>query len=582
MNMINIQNKKDCCGCNACGDICNRDAISFKTDAEGFWYPEVNEAKCTNCGLCKKVCPILSAQNINDKLNDKLLYAANHKNLEIRKSSTSGGAFSAFAEYIYAQGGAVGGSVWTKNFYAEHFISDDKNDLEMLRVSKYIQSECNGFYKQINKFIAQGKKVLLCGTPCQIQGFRNFFHKANDIIFIDLLCKGVNSPMVFQKFLQELEQKYGAKIIKFRAKDKDLGWRSLANKIEFENGNVYLAEGRKKDTFMRGFIGGQSFYMRPCCYTCSFKNLDRVGDISIGDFWGIENLKSKLDDNQGTSLVIVNTEKGNKFLQSLDNLNLEKYPLETIMQRSEFKQNSSSMPQNRDDFFAYLQNNNFDKTAAKFFKRKSFVVKYKKICKWFLKNFLSIKWKYSKPLNKKFFLQRANCAVKIHKSAKIIVNGTFDFGNKMQSCSKRETELIMQAGSELFVGGNFSVNYGARIEIFKNAKFSIAGGGFMNRNCQILCKESISIGKKTVIAADVTIMDSDFHNIILPEYKVTKPVKIGDNCWIGNRAIILKGVTIGNGAIVAAGAVVTKDVPEKTLVAGNPAKIIKENVKWMH
>jgi len=239
------------------------------------------------------------------------------------------------------------------------------------------------------------------------------------------------------------------------------------------------------------------------------------------------------------------------------------------------------MPKTRSEFFSYLQNNNFEKAAKKYFNHKNiFFIKRMKNCRWLLNNFLNIKWKYSKPLEKIFFLQKTNCAVKINKNAQITIKGIFTLGDKMQSCSKKETEFIMQSESEFFVDGDFSISYGTRIEIFTNAKLHIAGGGYINRNCQILCKEYISIGKNTIIASDVIILDSDFHTFIMPNYIATKPIKIGEDCWIGNRAIILKGVNIGNGAVVAAGAVVTRDVPERVIVAGNPARIIRENVKW--
>ena len=151
--MINIQKKVDCCGCNACGDVCAQGAISFKTDHEGFWYPEVDMQKCTDCHLCEKVCPIINVKDL--KKNDfpqSLCYAAEHKNLEVVFDSTSGGLFSALADVMYKSGGYVGGAVFNEDFSVRQYISNDKKDLPRLRSSKYLQSHLDGFYKKVRDF----------------------------------------------------------------------------------------------------------------------------------------------------------------------------------------------------------------------------------------------------------------------------------------------------------------------------------------------------------------------------------------------------------------------------------------------
>ena len=164
--MINIQNKVDCCGCNACGDVCSKNAITFKTDKEGFWYPEVDKDKCVDCGLCEKVCPIININTIKkNDYQEPICYAAEHKNIEEIFDSTSGGLFSSLAEIMYRSKGFVGGAVYNDDFSVRHFISNDKEDLPKLRSSKYLQSNLEGFYKQVKQLLIAGEQVLVCGTP---------------------------------------------------------------------------------------------------------------------------------------------------------------------------------------------------------------------------------------------------------------------------------------------------------------------------------------------------------------------------------------------------------------------------------
>ena len=238
--MINILDKKDCTGCNACGDICPKDAISFKTDIEGFWYPEVDTNKCIDCHLCEKTCPII---NINElKKNDfeePECYAAIHKNLEVRFDSTSGGLFSAFAELFYRKGGCVGGAISTTEG-VKQFITNKKEDLHDIRRSKYNQSNAEGFYKQVRDLLIAGEQVLVCGTPCQMAALRAFLHYKDydNLLILDFVCRGVNSPFIGQRFREYLEKKRGSKVVRIRSKSKELGWNRLTMKVWYKNGDI--------------------------------------------------------------------------------------------------------------------------------------------------------------------------------------------------------------------------------------------------------------------------------------------------------------------------------------------------------
>lgn len=325
--MIDIKRNEDCCGCNACGDICPKKAITFLVDKEGFWYPKVDKEKCIDCGLCNKVCPIeteCKSRNSN-KLEPKC-YAAEHKSIEVIFNSTTAGMFSALAEGVYSQKGYVGGAIHNKDFSVSHFISNDRNDLQRLRRSKDLQSNAEGLYKKIKKLLDADEKVLVCGVPCQIAALLNYVGKDYDnLITVDLICAGVNSPKVWRKYLDYIEEKNCSKIVWTENKSKEYGWDKLTQKFVFENGQEYF-DTDKTSLFIHGYIVSH-LYCRPSCYECNFKGFPRMADITIGDFWGITKHSNKHNSNMGTNLVMINSEKGQEYFDKIKKrVNLEETP----------------------------------------------------------------------------------------------------------------------------------------------------------------------------------------------------------------------------------------------------------------
>lgn len=217
--MINISKKKDCCGCNACGDVCPKHSITFKIDKEGFWYPEVEMDTCIDCHLCEKVCPLLNKEeykNIDGYVKPKT-YALVHKNIEVRFDSTSGGAFTALAEEVYKQGGFVGGAIYNEDWSVSQFLSSSKNDLPKLRSSKYLQSHFDGFYKSVKEALKTEKPVLVCGSPCQMAAMFRYLKKPyENLIIVDYICRGIASPMYFRKWINYLENKHNSKVIFYK------------------------------------------------------------------------------------------------------------------------------------------------------------------------------------------------------------------------------------------------------------------------------------------------------------------------------------------------------------------------------
>jgi coenzyme F420-reducing hydrogenase beta subunit len=270
--MINITDKSKCCGCCACVDICSRKAITLKTDIEGFWYPEVDTQLCNDCGLCEKICPELNIRDlkVNDFPKPIKTIAAVHKKMNVRWDSTSGGAFSALADTMYEQGGYVSGAIYNEDFSVRNYISNNPEDISKLRSSKYLQSKAEGLYSEIRTLLRKGEKVLACGTPCQMAALRSFLIKDYDnLIIVDFICRGVNSPKVYRKYLDSLEHKYGGKVVYVKAKNKELGWRNLTRKVVFDNGKEYYGVAMEDD-FRRGYH--TNVYCRPSCYACQYKD----------------------------------------------------------------------------------------------------------------------------------------------------------------------------------------------------------------------------------------------------------------------------------------------------------------------
>lgn len=598
--MIHIARKEDCVGCGACGDVCGHEAIIFKTDGEGFWYPEVDMEKCISCGLCEKVCPVVHVEEVKSAYMDHpSVFAAYHKKMDIRLASTSGGMFSALATEMYHRKGFVGGCVFTDDFSARHIISSDPEDLERIRGSKYFQSDLSGFFREVKRLLIAGEKVLVCGAPCQMAGLQLFLGKAyENLVTVDFLCLGINSPKVFHRHLETLEKKYGAKAVKVRSKDKELGWRSLGYRVDFANNKTFLKEGRGAG-YERGMgFTVSHFTCRPSCYECKFKGFPRVSDISIGDFWGIEKVDSSMDDNKGTSVVLLNSQKGLDYFRSInDSLICKEVRVEDVIPGNPALVSSLVKPDfNRLHFFEDLDKIPFDAVIKKYFpasgkwqKLKTGICFFYQALKWhplvwarFIKvNFIR-KRTFHTGRTSLFFPTRFS-VLDIDKSARIDLKGRILLGFKRVKGSRTESALLLEKDARLDVGkGSVQIYYGADIQVFKNARLTFQGNAILNKHVQIICMEEITIGRNVMFARDVVIRDNDGgHRILTEGYKPTSPVVIGDHVWIGQGAMIMKGVTIGEGAIIGAGAWVATNVKPHAVVMGDPARTVQKNVEWV-
>lgn len=346
--MIEIVDKKACCGCSACVQRCPKHCISMKEDEQGFLYPEVDKTACIDCGLCEKVCPVIN--QVQRRLPIKV-YASRNADDEVRKNSSSGGVFTVLAEKIIEEGGVVFGAKFNNDWDVIHSKAETREGLVDFRGSKYVQSQIGTTYRDAEAYLKQGRKVLFSGTPCQIAGLKQFLRKDYDNLFtVDIICHGVPSPLVWREYLQKIMRPEGADgrntvlksskgvpvITGINFRDKSTGWKKygfvvrVKSAVKADQNSVLLSDKHEQEyiherfldnVFIKGFL--KDIYLRPSCYDCPSKCLKSGADISLGDFWGIQRYLPDFDDDKGVSLVMINSIKGAEYFNSPKLLNIE-------------------------------------------------------------------------------------------------------------------------------------------------------------------------------------------------------------------------------------------------------------------
>ena len=325
--MIQITDKSLCCGCSACASVCPKAAITMKPDAEGFAYPEIDTALCINCGLCDKSCPL------HHTVENALLstYAVQHKAQDVLTQSTSGGMFTALSDAILKENGVVYGAAFDGNMVVRHARATTAEERNRMRGSKYVQSDIGNVFSFVKADLAAGLRVLFVGTPCQVDGLRRFLgNKTDGLICCDLICHGVPSPLIFKEHLRFLEQKKHKTIKNYYFRPKRWGWHVHREMAVFEGDREYHSHVWS-DLWQTIYYGRLA--TRPSCHNCHYSNLSRPGDLSIGDCRGIDRVSSAFKSNDGVSLVLVNTPRGQElFDQISDNLSVEKIDVTDVLQ----------------------------------------------------------------------------------------------------------------------------------------------------------------------------------------------------------------------------------------------------------
>lgn len=362
---------KDCCGCAACASICPQHCITMQLDEEGFAYPQMNTEACIQCGRCERSCPVLKEKDRRDTPTQlPASYAAYNKDEVIRLASSSGGIFTLLAEQTILGNGVVfGAAMGEDQRTVTHIAVRTMQELEKLRGSKYLQSNIEGIYSQVRTELLANRPVLFSGTPCQVEALRSFLGQDfENLLCVDLICHGVPSPKVWQKYLSYQENRAGAPARRTFFRHKKYGWKTFALSFEFSNDKVY-EQIFQKDLFMQTFL--RNACLRPSCHHCHFKRINRSSDITLADFWGIENLFPEMDDDKGISLVLIHTGKGQQTFDKLkDKLCFLPVNTEKALKGNSAMTCSAVPHKQRTKFFAMLDILPFDVLARRYAKPK--------------------------------------------------------------------------------------------------------------------------------------------------------------------------------------------------------------------
>lgn len=367
-----------CTGCLACKQVCAKNAIRI-TELGGFAYPEIDASLCVDCGLCTKACPVLNDESsaTPSASQDSVCYAMWNKNQENRVSSSSGGVFSALAEVVIGEGGIVYGAAWDENMQLRHIGIEDIEKLDLLRRSKYVQSNVDGVFRDVKAQLKTGRKVLFCGTPCQVAGLKSILGNKDfpNLLTVGVVCHGVPSQRSFDKYIREIEKEKKIKVYDCNFRSKQYGWRTGLNLLVHGKDKcdkeLKISQIGAKNVFPHSFL--KQYFLRESCYNCPFKG-DKKGfdaDIMLSDYWSLwQHVSVKdVDFSKGISAVIVNSDKGRAYLQKCaDSLEVMTRPYPEYASNSGLRK--AHKPKNNDEAFAYLQTHSWMETQKKFFPMK--------------------------------------------------------------------------------------------------------------------------------------------------------------------------------------------------------------------
>lgn len=361
--MIIIKKKNRCCGCESCVQACPKHCISFDEDAEGFRYPKVDMSSCVNCGLCEKVCPFLNQSVPQLPLAS---YAAKNRDPKELDSSSSGGAFILLAKEIIKQGGVVFGAKFDADWNVVHGYADTADELKAFMGSKYVQSRIGNAFLEAKTFLKAGRIVLFSGTTCHIAGLKKFLGKDYDnLITVDVICHGVPSSKVWQMYLDYVKNKVGnGRITNISFRDKRLGWKKFSFVVSLDydtsDGNLKhmeMSDYHRDNPFMQAFLA--NLILRPSCEKCKVKAGRCYSDITLADFWGVNNLFPEINCYNGVSLLTVNSNRGKCIVKMLE-LDLIESDIHNAIKWNPAYTCSPSFHPRRNSFFSSLNKSKKD------------------------------------------------------------------------------------------------------------------------------------------------------------------------------------------------------------------------------
>lgn len=356
--MIKVTNK--CTACMACLNVCKHNAIVEVEDSKGFLIPSIVADKCVDCGLCDKVC---NMHNVHESPNSvRSVYSLVINDKHDLFHSTSGGAFTALSDVVLSKGGVIVGSILDNDFTVKHIVTDSVDGRNKMRGSKYVQSNAGFTYREVKNYLQQGREVMFVGAPCQVAALQSYLGKTyNNLVLVDFLCHGVPNNKMFKDHIAYMEKLHGSKVVDYLFRGKRY---TAAAAVQ-----SYRLKGDK----VKASLQGQAFYsffasmsLRESCFECNYRSSHRYGDVTIADFWGIEELTGE-KSAMGTSLVLVNSEKGEAiFAEARHNCKVREFPFDSIA--SKFKPASNKNKQRREVFWKTYIDEGYEALVAKYFR----------------------------------------------------------------------------------------------------------------------------------------------------------------------------------------------------------------------
>ena len=354
-----LADRTRCTGCGACASVCPRNAITMERDKEGFAYPRIHIDACVHCGRCTAACPAL---HIREPRPLPAVFAAWNRDDGVRRDSTSGGVFSLLAEYILESGGVVFGAALDGQQHLRHIACFRKEDLWRLRGAKYVQSDLGDCYREVKRWL-QVKPVLFSGTPCQVDGlYRYLGHRPENLTTCDLVCHGVPSPSVWEDMVRSIESRRRKTLQAVRFRNKVAGWKNSHFTVVYSDGSVDTAPLFATE-FGRAF--GRALFLRPSCYRCPYTSMNRTGDFTLGDFWGLRPEELPEQQEKGVSLLLVNTAHGSHLFDQLP-IAKQAFPPERAIAGNPRLASPTQQPADRAAFFAAYALEPFDQVRKKF------------------------------------------------------------------------------------------------------------------------------------------------------------------------------------------------------------------------
>lgn len=357
---MNASNSELCNGCSACANVCLKDAIAMRLNAEGFFQPTIDLSRCTHCGLCVTVCQLKRKTVSEGKGFPQCVYSAYAKDNEKRKSGSSGGIFGLIAARCIEEDGIVFGAAFDKGKQAVVCTNSDIIELKHIMRSKYVQSEIGHAYRQVKHNLQIGRRVVFSGTPCQVAGLKSYLNREYDtLLCVDFICHGVPSIRFFQDTLRAEGNKAGLPITDVRFREKVYGWRkqTMVFKVDGQSDIIYTSE---QYPYYFAFL--YSYSLGKQCFNCKFTS-QHFSDITLADYWSIP---SEQDTDEGASIVAVNTDKGAENIQKLDDAILQNIDVGIYEPLLAGHTSRLYDIKRRDRFFSYYLKYGYDKTVSKY------------------------------------------------------------------------------------------------------------------------------------------------------------------------------------------------------------------------